>query len=560
MASLSHLTRNLTLIERSCRVLTPLDALTSEFHNSCIGLVVTLLALSCLPLAGCGQNAHSPNASPAITITPDETSADPPPQQEANAEPAADSQKLLRETWDVVLIEGQKIGHAHETTREIEVDGEKLLEIISQQNMTIKRSGQTVGQYIEITSVEKPSGRVVSFTTKMVSGESVLEIAGTYGDGKMKLQTTTSGKTTTSAINWDPNWGGPFADRLSLERKPMQPGEKRTLRALIAGTTEVGEIELKAIGRESAKLLDGQRELLKIESVARFSATIPGRIWADDTGEVLKTSIDTGLPTETYRTTKENALREADGDFDLGVSTLVKIEKPIERPHTTKKIVYLARLKRGDPSEKFANSPTQSVKRIDEHTAEITVRSLMPGELDSPGFVNPPEPTDADGSPNNLIQSDDELIVNMANQIAANEKDDWAVARSFEKHVRNTVTSKSFSQAIASASDVARSKEGDCTEHAVLLAALCRAREIPARVAMGLVYYAPAQGFAYHMWNEVWINDQWIPMDATLGRGGIGAAHLKVADSDLSSASPVSALLPVIDVIGQLELEIISVE
>jgi transglutaminase-like putative cysteine protease len=77
---------------------------------------------------------------------------------------------------------------------------------------------------------------------------------------------------------------------------------------------------------------------------------------------------------------------------------------------------------------------------------------------------------------------------------------------------------------------------------------------------MGLVYYAPAQGFAYHMWNEVWINDQWIPMDATLGRGGIGAAHLKVADSDLSSASPVSALLPVIDVIGQLELEIISVE
>ena len=51
------------------------------------------------------------------------------------------------------------------------------------------------------------------------------------------------------------------------------------------------------------------------------------------------------------------------------------------------------------------------------------------------------------------------------------------------------------------------------------------------------------------------INDEY-PIHATLGRGGIGAAHLKVADSDLSSASPVSALLPVIDVIGQLELEI----
>ena len=40
----------------------------------------------------------------------------------------------------------------------------------------------------------------------------------------------------------------------------------------------------------------------------------------------------------------------------------------------------------------------------------------------------------------------------------------------------------------ATAAEVARSREGDCTEHAVLLAALARARGIPARVAMGLVY------------------------------------------------------------------------
>lgn len=524
-------------------------------------MFLSLASLCCLALADCSRTTQPPAVAPPVTVAGSEAPAGPATKQQASVEPKTGSQQRRRETWDVLLIEGQKIGYAHETTRELEVDGEKLLEITSQQNLTIKRSGQTVEQFIEITSVESPAGRVVSFTTKMKSGASELKIVGTYDAGKMKLQTTTAGKTVKSAIDWDPNWGGPFADQLSLQRKPMRAGEKRALRALIAGTTELGEIELTAIGRESTKLLQGQRELLKIESVARFSGTsISGHMWADDTGEVLKTRIDTGLPTETYRTTKDNALREANGDFDLGVSTLVKIEQPLQQPHATKKIVYQARLKRGDPSAKFANSPTQSIKRIDEHTAEITVRSLMPGELDQAGFVNAPPPTDADRSPNNLIQSDDELIVAMSTQVAANQKDDWAVARSFEKHVRNTLTSKNFSQAIASASDVVRSKEGDCTEHAVLLAALCRAREIPARVAMGLVYYGPARGFAYHMWNEVWIDDQWIPMDATLGRGGIGAAHLKVADSDLSSASPVSALLPVIDVIGQLELKILSVE
>ena len=126
--------------------------------------------------------------------------------------------------------------------------------------------------------------------------------------------------------------------------------------------------------------------------------------------------------------------------------------------------------------------------------------------------------------------------------------------------MRDYVHSKNFSQAISSASDVVRSQEGDCTEHAVLLAALCRAKGIPARVAIGLVYYGPVQGFAYHMWNEVWIADGWVPIDSTLGRGGIGAGHLKIADSALSSASPVSALLPVVEVIGQLELEIVSIE
>jgi transglutaminase-like putative cysteine protease len=144
--------------------------------------------------------------------------------------------------------------------------------------------------------------------------------------------------------------------------------------------------------------------------------------------------------------------------------------------------------------------------------------------------------------------------------MAEGKTDPWELAKTFEAGVRSYVHTKNFSQAISSASDVVRSQEGDCTEHAVLLAALCRAKGIPARVAIGLVYYAPVQGFAYHMWNEVWINNGWIPIDSTLGLGGIGAAHLKITDSDLNSASPISALLPVVEVIGQLEVEVINIE
>jgi hypothetical protein len=147
----------------------------------------------------------------------------------------------------------------------------------------------------------------------------------------------------------------------------------------------------------------------------------------------------------------------------------------------------------------------------------------------------------------------------MASAVAPRESDDWRLAQALEAHVHQIIEAKNFSQAFASAAEVAETLEGDCTEHAVLLAALCRARNIPARVAIGLVYYPAQQGFAYHMWNEVWIKDRWIPLDATLGLGGIGAGHLKLAESSLHGATAYSAFFPVFRVIGRLTIEVVEV-
>jgi hypothetical protein len=68
------------------------------------------------------------------------------------------------------------------------------------------------------------------------------------------------------------------------------------------------------------------------------------------------------------------------------------------------------------------------------------------------------------------------------------------------------------------------------------------------------------QGFAFHMWNEVWVRDRWVPLDATLGLGGIGAAHLKIGDSSLAAGTAEAAVLPVVQVLGQMELKVLKVE
>jgi transglutaminase-like putative cysteine protease len=152
------------------------------------------------------------------------------------------------------------------------------------------------------------------------------------------------------------------------------------------------------------------------------------------------------------------------------------------------------------------------------------------------------------------------LIQELAAGIAPAETDPWKVACALEQFVRGLVHHQGALQVFATAAEVARSREGDCTEHAVLLAALCRARQIPARVAFGLVYVPTTNSFEYHMWNEIWIAGRWVPMDATLGQGGIGADHLKLGDSSLASGSPLADLISVIQVFGRLELELVKAE
>ncbi len=87
-----------------------------------------------------------------------------------------------------------------------------------------------------------------------------------------------------------------------------------------------------------------------------------------------------------------------------------------------------------------------------------------------------------------------------------------------EGYVYEFITDKTYSRAFDLASQVAASGAGDCTEHAVLLAALARANGFQARVAFGnLIIDTDAGLFAFgHAWTEIHDGEQWQIRDATL--------------------------------------------
>ena len=80
------------------------------------------------------------------------------------------------------------------------------------------------------------------------------------------------------------------------------------------------------------------------------------------------------------------------------------------------------------------------------------------------------------------------------------------------------------------------------------------------RTAVGLIY-ADVRGtpnFAFHMWTEVWVQGSWIPLDATLGKGYVGATHLKVSHQSWQDERSQTPLLPVVRVLGKLSIEVLE--
>ena len=65
---------------------------------------------------------------------------------------------------------------------------------------------------------------------------------------------------------------------------------------------------------------------------------------------------------------------------------------------------------------------------------------------------------------------------------------------------------------------------GDCNEHAVLLAAMARAADIPAQIEAGLVYMNG--GFYYHAWNVLYLG-RWITADSLMGQMPADVTHIR---------------------------------
>jgi Transglutaminase-like superfamily len=90
--------------------------------------------------------------------------------------------------------------------------------------------------------------------------------------------------------------------------------------------------------------------------------------------------------------------------------------------------------------------------------------------------------------------------------------------------------------------DLLKDKKGDCTEHALLFAALARSLDIPCREVSGLIYMGDwCQGFGLHGWNEVVVDGRWQGVDASHDTSAIQPIYIRFPDDPFKSVLLIEA-------------------
>lgn len=156
---------------------------------------------------------------------------------------------------------------------------------------------------------------------------------------------------------------------------------------------------------------------------------------------------------------------------------------------------------------------------------------------------------------NAFLVLEDTLLARIAGNIAPGNADPGRVIQSVYEWVMANFRFQLGAVLFGTSSQIARGLTGDCSEAAVLTAALLRSRGIPSRIALGFASLGKGV-FIGHAWCEAWLDGGWVGVDAALREYPAGVERVKLAELDGKSDMRIAAVNLMMRTLSNLDLEI----
>ena len=432
-----------------------------------------------------------------------------------------------KEQWFGVYYGQQKVGFAYTMLAPEERQGMPGFSMMDRGHLLFTLMGTP--QQIDVSSQAfiDADWRLQQFHAAILTERYRLQWSGKRHGEAMQLTMTSNDNTTTYRLH-DPG-GRAMVSGLSswLSFHRLSVGQWGEVWLLNPISLKPEAVHFSARRKE---LFNGQEALVIETDVQGVTTTT----WVTPDGQVLKEESPMGWTL--LQESQADALRMPQGAaVDLLSAVAVPIDRPLAHPEQLTELTFLLE---GATAEALAvDRPGQIVlppAALRPYRAQPPAgswcllqmhRATVPAHQAAPL----PEAVQRYGRASPFIQSDDPRIRATAREIIGGLIDPWQQVAALNQWVNTTLT-KRLTVGMPSATDVLRTRSGDCHEHTVLFTALARSLGIPTRAVAGLVYY---QGqLYYHAWPEVWIRGVWLPVDPTLGQPLADATHLGLLEAE----------------------------
>jgi hypothetical protein len=433
-----------------------------------------------------------------------------------------------KDEYMALIIDGEKVGHSIHSTKLIE---EKIHTII-EMNLSLQRLGTPVTLNQKEESIETISGIPLSFSQSTLMAGMETKMEGIIENETLNLNIRSGSIVKNQIIPWPEGALLSEGQRLFVLKKGLKPGSKYSMKTFRPELLDSVDMEISVGEKELIDLFGRVKNLKRVEmDLVTQKNRITTVNYVDEDFNIFKAEIPImHMTMEMIACSKEFALSQNSTE-DFLAKSLIQSPIKITREDLNKTLYYQI-----TPTEnKNFELPRDDNQTFTKDENEVLHLVISPerghfGEL-LPYNGNNKEALDA-LKPSTFVQSEHEKIIELARQAAGNEKDILKAGRKIEDFVYSYISKKDLSVGFATAEEVAITRQGDCTEHAVLTAAMCRAMGIPAKVVMGIVYAPMLEKtgvFGGHAWTEIYVGEKWVGLDATRAPTGFSSSHIKFA-------------------------------
>ncbi|MFO8079330.1 MAG: transglutaminase-like domain-containing protein [Armatimonadota bacterium] len=457
-------------------------------------------------------------------------------------------EQLVGTDWYSVSIYGQPNGYARiESALVDDGAGGHRLRVTEDLRVMIRLAGNELEASKSQVTVYDDHLRPVSIEMAKNELGRTAELSAHIEDGALVVRTDSSEPGTPPENHKRLDLPDDFASDMLISvralRGQLAPGDTFSYAMYDPEVDVIDRHEVSVERRETV----GNTEALVVETTSQqLGITVVS--WIGEQGRLLRQTVPGLMDLRLERVDEDEALASL---TPFEVSNQIEVDHHLPLVRSLQEVRLRVTRNVGPAAELLSETHRQSIM-TDGDDAIVTIRQETPPT----DTVTLPVTDDALREylqPTTHVQSDDSRIVETAREIVGDETDSWGAAQKLCAWVRRNMRSVPSEPRPITALEVLDAMRGDCTEHAILMAALGRAVGLPTRMVTGLAYVGGS--FGYHAWTEVYVG-RWVEMDPSWGQMTVDAGHLQVFSSSLDEASYARASLATGRTLGAIEVQV----